>query len=341
MVAQHNKALSEALASVLLERHSLELPKIGEIKVVHKGSEIVRKENGQLLLTPPSKKLEFKPASNSIQTAKREEEGLDSELTMRINELSLMASKQDNIQIEGFGHFQKGEEWAFDPAAQILSKINFREARLPVVDLSGNYVATDDARVNLQMEDEDVVISSDGDSVMMIEPKTEPKSPIHEEAEPAQPKSEWQSYATILAIMLALVIVAFWVSRVSQTPRENEDKPQPSIVETPVQAQPEPPAPPKDVLKGAFDSRLSEFYTLVLFSLRNQSSAENVASELRSQGYNAFLQEFELQGRPAYRVAVGQFLTIEAATEHMNQLPEQYQRSNFVRRFNQNNLITE
>jgi cell division septation protein DedD len=335
VVKQVDIDIADVCRKQLLEEGAIRIPKVGVIKVKHIGSEIHRQDNGQLLLSPPSKGLVFEPASRLLNGETVENES--SPLGEAILKLSQIIIDNHGAVINGVGTFTKHEDWGFEPSDSLIRTISYRESRLPVVDLSGNYVATDDARQNLQLDIDETEIPDQPDKPRVIE---KPKEQEQVKNPPKSTKnSEWKSYAAIAAVMTVLILVSVWIAQYnkpSQASTVTASAPKEVIVE------PKPAVSvsiPDFVMKGNFQSDMDEFYTLVLFSLRSRSNAEEVAAELRTNGYNAFLQEFQLQNRPAYRVAVGQFQSIELAQEHIPQLPQEFRNSNFIRRFNQNKLI--
>ncbi len=73
-------------------------------------------------------------------------------------------------------------------------------------------------------------------------------------------------------------------------------------------------------------------YCIVLFSLTNEARADRIIAELGDQGFKTAKLIRSTEDGTLYRVAVGQFLTVEEALEAADLLPEPYRSNHFVAR---------
>jgi cell division septation protein DedD len=85
-------------------------------------------------------------------------------------------------------------------------------------------------------------------------------------------------------------------------------------------------------LKGEFDNSISSGYMIVVHSLRKISDAEENKQRLQEDGYRTTINRAVVDGIQYHRVGIGQFPTIEAAQQAINQLPEPYKSNNFIKR---------
>lgn len=84
-------------------------------------------------------------------------------------------------------------------------------------------------------------------------------------------------------------------------------------------------------LMGPEDELLSEAYTIVLHSIRNGERAEREYEFLKDEGYKATLWDVVLEDSQTWwRIGVGQFRTVSAALEAVQQLPASYRERNFI-----------
>ena len=73
-------------------------------------------------------------------------------------------------------------------------------------------------------------------------------------------------------------------------------------------------------------------YCIVLFSLTNESRADRMIAVLSDEGYKT-VKMIRITGDGSlYRVAVGQFLSVEEAQAAAELLPEPYRSNHFVTR---------
>lgn len=85
-------------------------------------------------------------------------------------------------------------------------------------------------------------------------------------------------------------------------------------------------------LKGEFNPATNNGYTIVVHSLRSLEQAESNRQPLQESGYRTVINQANVQGTTYYRVGIGQFETIGAAQEAIDQIPEPYQSNNFIKR---------
>lgn len=73
-------------------------------------------------------------------------------------------------------------------------------------------------------------------------------------------------------------------------------------------------------------------YTVVLHSLRSEERANEIAGELKNDGYRTMVNGRTVDGRAVFRVSVGQFPSISDAQEEAAELPTPYNEQNFIQR---------
>ncbi|MEX0661447.1 MAG: SPOR domain-containing protein [Balneolaceae bacterium] len=73
-------------------------------------------------------------------------------------------------------------------------------------------------------------------------------------------------------------------------------------------------------------------YTIVLHSLRSESHANEIAGELKDDGYRSMVNGRTVDGRAVFRVSVGQFPSISDAQAEAAELPAPYNEQNFIQR---------
>lgn len=73
-------------------------------------------------------------------------------------------------------------------------------------------------------------------------------------------------------------------------------------------------------------------YTVVLHSLRSEERANEIAGELKNDGYRTMVNGRTVDGRAVFRVSVGQFPSISDAQEEAAELPAPYNEQNFIQR---------
>lgn len=85
-------------------------------------------------------------------------------------------------------------------------------------------------------------------------------------------------------------------------------------------------------LHGDPNRDLSNGYTIVVHSLRDQQKAEQNRQQLQEAGFRALISQAQVQGTTYYRVGIGQFGTVDDAQQAIDDIPEQYRDSNFIKR---------
>lgn len=84
-------------------------------------------------------------------------------------------------------------------------------------------------------------------------------------------------------------------------------------------------------LMGPEDELLSSAYTIVLHSIKDGERAKEEEIALKEEGYKATLWDVVLEDNNTWwRIGVGQFQTVSAALEAVQQLPEPYRDRNFI-----------
>lgn len=85
-------------------------------------------------------------------------------------------------------------------------------------------------------------------------------------------------------------------------------------------------------VRGEVNDEIRSEYTIVVHSLRSLSKAESNRDNLRDQGYRALISRARVNGVMRYRVGIGQFASVEAAQNAIDQIPEPYRENNFIKR---------
>lgn len=85
-------------------------------------------------------------------------------------------------------------------------------------------------------------------------------------------------------------------------------------------------------LRGQVNGEISNGYTIVVHSLRNLNKAEENMEALEKEGFRALINKANVSGTMYYRVGIGQFPTVEAAQDAIDQIPEQYGNNYFIKR---------
>lgn len=86
-------------------------------------------------------------------------------------------------------------------------------------------------------------------------------------------------------------------------------------------------------LRGETDTQLASFYTIVVHSVRNQSRADQLAEGLMEQGYRVAIRSATVNGTAYWRVGIGQFESVQSASEAAEDVPEPYRSDHFIRNF--------
>ncbi|MGQ9799860.1 MAG: SPOR domain-containing protein, partial [Ignavibacterium sp.] len=67
--------------------------------------------------------------------------------------------------------------------------------------------------------------------------------------------------------------------------------------------------------------KYKNYYVVQVAAFRSNSIAENIATEFRNKGYNAFVEKAEIQGMGIwFRVRVGNFPTLREAEEFQSRV---------------------
>lgn len=85
-------------------------------------------------------------------------------------------------------------------------------------------------------------------------------------------------------------------------------------------------------LRGQVNRDINNGYTIVVHSLRSMDKAEENRQDLEAQGFRALISKASVGGTMYYRVGIGQFPTVEAAQDAIDEIPEQYTNRNFIKR---------
>lgn len=94
----------------------------------------------------------------------------------------------------------------------------------------------------------------------------------------------------------------------------------------------EAPALPAYGLYGDIVESGNNGYTIVLHSLRSEARANEIAGELKDDGYRSMVNGRTVDGRAVFRVSVGQFPSISDAQAEAAELPAPYNDRNFIQR---------
>lgn len=86
-------------------------------------------------------------------------------------------------------------------------------------------------------------------------------------------------------------------------------------------------------LHGEVNNSVNAGYTIVVHSLKSLEKANAIKKLLRSAGFRVMVMEARINSTNYYRVGLGQFQSIEASQQAVNQLPEEFQNNNFIKRF--------
>ncbi len=94
----------------------------------------------------------------------------------------------------------------------------------------------------------------------------------------------------------------------------------------------EAPALPTYGLYGDIVESGNNGYTIVLHSLRSEARANEIAGELKDDGYRTMVTGRTVEDRAVFRVSVGQFPSISDAQAEAAELPTPYNEQNFIQR---------
>lgn len=94
------------------------------------------------------------------------------------------------------------------------------------------------------------------------------------------------------------------------------------------------PAPSADYgLRGEFNPEPESFYTIVVHSITERERADEMAGELRQEGYRVVVRAATVDGTEYWRVGIGQFESVSSAQQSSADLPEPYRTEHFIRNF--------
>ncbi len=85
-------------------------------------------------------------------------------------------------------------------------------------------------------------------------------------------------------------------------------------------------------LRGQINRDINNGYTIVVHSLRSMDKAEANRQALEAEGFRALINEANVGGTMYYRVGIGQFPTVKAAQDAVDEIPERFTNRNFIKR---------
>ncbi len=85
-------------------------------------------------------------------------------------------------------------------------------------------------------------------------------------------------------------------------------------------------------LMGEPNQAITNGYTIVVHSLRDQQQAEQNRQQLQEAGYRALISQAQVEGSTYYRVGIGQFETVSDAQQAIGDIPKRYRDNNFIKR---------
>lgn len=85
-------------------------------------------------------------------------------------------------------------------------------------------------------------------------------------------------------------------------------------------------------LKGELNSSANDGYTIVVYSMQDQKNAKELYNQLHQEGYRTLLVPAIIDGSRYWRVAIGQFPSIEQAESTAGELPTPYSNNFFIKR---------
>lgn len=85
-------------------------------------------------------------------------------------------------------------------------------------------------------------------------------------------------------------------------------------------------------LYGEPNQTISNGYTIVVHSLRDQQIAEQNRQQLQNAGFRALISQAQVQGETYYRVGLGQFKNVSEAQQAIGDIPKRYRDNNFIKR---------
>lgn len=88
-------------------------------------------------------------------------------------------------------------------------------------------------------------------------------------------------------------------------------------------------------LRGEFNPEPESFYTIVVHSIMERERSDEMAGELREDGYRVVVRTATVDGTEYWRVGIGQFESVSSAQQSAADLPEPYRSEHFIRNFQQ------
>lgn len=85
-------------------------------------------------------------------------------------------------------------------------------------------------------------------------------------------------------------------------------------------------------LRGGATPRVSDGYTIVVHSLRDEAKVRRLNEELKKEGYRTVISQASIMDTTFWRLGLGQFKTVEDATEASKKLPDPYRSNHFIKR---------
>lgn len=85
-------------------------------------------------------------------------------------------------------------------------------------------------------------------------------------------------------------------------------------------------------LKGELNSDANDGYTIVVYSMQDQQKAKQLSNGLKQEGYRTMMVPANIDSTRYWRVAIGQFPSIDEAQTTAEELPEPYSNNFFIKR---------
>lgn len=85
-------------------------------------------------------------------------------------------------------------------------------------------------------------------------------------------------------------------------------------------------------LRGGATPDISDGYTIVILSMRNEARVRRVNTELQQEGYRTIITKASVMDTTFWRLGLGRFKTINDASEASLKLPDPYKSNYFIKR---------
>lgn len=85
-------------------------------------------------------------------------------------------------------------------------------------------------------------------------------------------------------------------------------------------------------LRGGATPDISDGYTIVILSMRNEAKVRSVNTELQQEGYRTIITKASVMDTTFWRLGLGRFKTISDASEASLKLPDPYKSNYFIKR---------